>query len=83
MTRPWNAVLVCNEFRSQSVQDEFKAVFSGHFNIRPVGCKQMHDSYNDENIQLSVLSRRRQPAEDAVIPSHVGHHQGQPGTVSN
>lgn len=76
-----HAVLVCNEFRSQSVQDEFKALFSGHFSIRPVSSKQMHKDYNDENIQLFVLSRRRNPAKDAVMPSAVARHHGKPGSV--
>lgn len=76
------AVLVSNEFRSQSVQDEFKAVFSGHFSIRPVGSKQLHEDYQDANIQLFTLSRRRNPAKDAVTPAAVAHHHGKPGTVS-
>jgi hypothetical protein len=73
------AVVVCNEFRSQSVQDEFKAVFSGHFSMRLVGAKHMHEDYNDENIQLFVLSRLRKPAADAVVPSAVARHHGKPG----
>jgi hypothetical protein len=75
-----HAVLVCNEFRSQSVQAEFKAVFSGHFNMRLVGAKHMHEDYNDESIQLFVLSRLRHPAADAVVPSAVACHKGKPGT---
>ena len=76
------AVVVCNEFRSQSVQDEFKAAFSGHFNMRRVGSKQMHEDYSDANIQLLALTRRRRPAKDALLPSAVAYHRGRPGTVS-
>ena len=76
------AVLVCNEFRSQSVQDEFKAAFSGHFSMRRVSSKHMHEDYNDENTQLFALYRRRNPAKDAVQPSAAACHHGTPGTVA-
>ena len=75
-------MLVCNEFRSQSVQDEFKAAFSGHFSMRRVSSKHMHEDYSDENIQLLALTRRRHPAAGAQMPSAEACHRGQPGTTS-
>lgn len=73
-----HAVLVCNEFRSESVHREFKRLFSGHFALRYVSVKHMHEDYHDDNIQLLLLSRRKAARADAVYPSAV-HHTGTPG----
>jgi hypothetical protein len=77
-----HAVLVCNEFRSASVQREFEEVFGGHFAMRSVSGKQQQEGCRDENIRLLQLSRRKVPRPGAIWPATVVH-SGSPGTPSS
>ena len=74
-----DAVLVCNELRSESVQAAFERLFSGHFSIRRVPRKDMHPEFSSEHIHLLVLRRRREAAADAVWPPAEAVHSEVPG----
>lgn len=75
------AVLICNEFRSASVNAEFKRVFEGHFVMRSVGRKHMDEAYQHADIHLLSLSRRKRPLPNAVRVDSV-MHTGVPGPAA-
>ncbi|GMH33697.1 hypothetical protein BSKO_01531 [Bryopsis sp. KO-2023] len=53
-----STVLVVNELRSESVQDEFMSAFGEHFTIRKVSHSQMHPTYQHPSVDILILKRK-------------------------
>jgi hypothetical protein len=57
MAGPKSCVVVCNEFRSQTVNDIFMAEFSKHFSIKKVPMNKMESEYQHPLIHIYIMKR--------------------------
>lgn len=52
-------VIVCNEFRSQTVHDLFIESFSEHFSVRKVSMARMDKAYQHPLIHIYLMKRKK------------------------
>ncbi|PRW45241.1 hypothetical protein C2E21_6339 [Chlorella sorokiniana] len=64
MGGPRTQAIITNEFRSQTVHDEFMAQFGRHFTIRKVAAGKMDANYQHPLIHIYLLKRRKEPLQD-------------------
>lgn len=57
MAGPKGTIVVCNEFRSQTVNDIFMAEFSRHFSIKKVPMNKMESEYQHPLIHIYIMKR--------------------------
>ena len=57
MTGPKSIVVVCNEFRSSTVNDLFMAEFSRHFSIKKVAMNKMDSEYQHPLIHIYIMKK--------------------------
>jgi len=72
-------VIVGNELRSESVAAAFTELFSGHFKIRRVFYKDLHETFRNPAIHVYICKRLREPLPGAYIPPPHAVHTGTPG----
>jgi hypothetical protein len=67
------AVVIANELRSESVQQEFNAIFSSHFVIKRVPMAKLDAVHQHPAIQVLLLKRRKVKEETAsnVVDSDI------------
>jgi predicted nicotinamide N-methyase len=69
MVGPLGVVIVCNEFRSQTVHDLFVESFSQHFSIRKVSMARMDKAYQHPLIHIYLMKRKKgEKASEQGLP---------------